>query len=478
MLVTMFPGVVRNSMSAAAACHAGMTAVIFPGLIVPWLEHMFPPIPLIEQVHRTPMLIFGVLEECLAAAFLALWRAARDYRVFRTLGFFYAIVGSEQFLQYIGGYTPPVWSLRALAVGLLVDAAGQAMQVQGRAWTRLFWPIYLFAGIATWFPGMEFANDLPALCSEVALGVLIVQGFQRDNSRDRLVAAAFTVHFIVRLTISSAFQHVTGLRNFVTIGGWQWQYTTMGITFLGTVTLAILVRDLVRDRAEKQRLARELAASRAVQQVLIPERTPAIPGFEIRSVYEPYGEVGGDFFQILPLPGGGALIGIGDVSGKGMPAAMMVSMLVGTLHALVEMTTSPGQLLAGLNRLTQGRSHGGFTTCMILRVETSGTVTFANAGHISPYCNGREMHSENGLPLGLVASAAYAESSFELREGEQLTLVTDGVVEARNNAGELFGFARTAAIAAESAESIARQAQRFGQEDDITVLSLAREAIR
>jgi len=119
------------------------TAMLFAS-VAPLMQQLFPQVPLIEQVHRTPTLIFGVLECSLAAAFLALWRAAQDYRVFRTLGFFYAIVGVEQFLQYFGGFTPTEWSLRALAVGVLVAAAGEAMQVTHRGWTRLFWPIYLF----------------------------------------------------------------------------------------------------------------------------------------------------------------------------------------------------------------------------------------------------------------------------------------------------------------------------------------------
>jgi hypothetical protein len=446
------------------------------GADVPLMQQLFPPLPLVEQVHRTPMLIFGVLEECLAAAFLALWWAARDYRVFRILGLFYAIVGTEQFLQYFGGYNPPVWTLRALAVSLLVEAAGAAMQVRRRGWTRLFWPVYLFAAIATWIPGMAWVNDLPALFSEIALGILIVLGVWYGSRRDRMIAAAFLVHFIVRLTISTNFQRVTGMKNYIVIGGWQWQYTTMGITGLGMVTLAILVGGLIQDRAEKQRLSAELAASRAVQQVLIPEQTQAVPGFRIQSVYEPFGEVGGDFFQILPLADGGALIAIGDVSGKGVPAAMMVSLLVGTLHALLETTTSPGRLLAGLNRCTLGRSRGGFTTCLILRVDAEGAGLMANAGHISPYCNGVEMACENGLPLGLVADASYAESGFSLKAGEQLTLMTDGVVEARTPAGELFGFDRTADLSREPAEKVALAAQAFGQDDDITVLTVSRSA--
>lgn len=439
------------------------------------LMQMFPPVPLIEQVHRTPTLIFGVLEVCLAAAFLALWQAARDYRVFRTLGFFYFIVGGEQFLQYIGGHSPPMWSLRALAVALLVEAAGEAMQVPHRKWTRLFWPVYLFAAIATWIPSMEFVNDLPAVFSEVALAVLIVQGFRRGNFRDRMVASAFAVHSVVRLTISNSFQHLTGMKNYFTIGGWEWQYTTAGITLLGMVTLAILVRDLIQDRAEKQRLAAELAASRAVQQVLIPEKTPVIPGFQIQSVYKPYGEVGGDFYQILPVAEGGALVAIGDVSGKGMPAAMMVSLLVGALHALVETTTSPGKLLDGLNRLVQGRGHGGFTTCLILHVSADGAVRFANAGHISPYRQGKELPGENGLPLGLVADITYPESTFTLNAGEELMLMSDGVAEAQDAEGRLFGFDRIDEMLCNgiTASALANAAQDFGQEDDITVLTVA-----
>ena len=449
-----------------------MTASFLTSMSAPLMQQLSPPVPLIEQVHRTPMLIFGVLQLCLAAAFLALWRAARDYRVFSTLGFFYACVGTDQFLQYVGGYSPPMWSLSAVAVALLVEAAGEAMQIPRRRWTRVLWPVYFFAAVGTWFPSMAWVNDLPLIFSEPVLGILIIQGFRRRNRRDRIVAAAFTFHFFMRLTISSNFQHLSGMKNYFTIGGWQWQYTTCGITALGAVTLAILVRDLVRDRAEKQRLAAELAASRAVQQVLIPEEIPTVAGFQIHSVYRPYGEVGGDFYQILPVSDGGLLIAIGDVSGKGMPAAMMVSLLVGTLHALVETTTSPGQLLAGLNRLTQARSHGGFTTCLILRVAADGAATFANAGHVSPYRNGIEVECENGLPLGLVAGVAYAESAFELAAGDQLTLVTDGVVEARDQAGELFGFERAATLSINSAEAIAQAAQTFGQDDDITVLTV------
>jgi hypothetical protein len=448
-----------------------MTAALTLAAAVPLTERLFPPQSLIDQAQHTPMLVLGVLLCCLAAAFLALWQAARDYRVFRVLGMFYLVVGVQELLRYSGSEVA-FWSLRAISVGFLVAAAGEAMQVPHRRWTWLFWPIYLFVAIAVWFPSLEFTADWPVLVSEIPLGILIVLGFKRGNARDRMIAAAFFFYLLVRLTLSNSVQRSTGMKTYAAIG-----YTTCTLTALGAVTLAILVRDLVRDRSEKQRLAAELAASRAVQQVLIPEEIPTIPGFSIQAVYKPFGEVGGDFFQIIPLSDGAALIVIGDVSGKGMPAAMLVSLLVGALHALAKATSSPAQLLAGLNESVQGRSRGGFTTCLILHIEAEGAMTLANAGHIPPYLNGMELSCENGLPLGLIADTDYRESTLRLGLDDRLTLLTDGVLEARSEKGELFGFERTAACAGEPAEAIAAAAQAFGQDDDITVLTVARRAV-
>jgi hypothetical protein len=221
-------------------------------------------------------------------------------------------------------------------------------------------------------------------------------------------------------------------------------------------------------------MEREFQNAREVQQVLVPEALPAIPGFNLTSAYKPAQEVGGDFFQILSTGEGGALIVIGDVSGKGMPAAMTVSLLVGTMRTLAHYTQSPGEILTAMNYRMLSRSAGGFTTCLVVRVDSDGTLTVANAGHLAPYVNGHELALKNGLPLGLEAKTTYAESTFKLGANEQLTLLTDGVVEARDRTGELYGFPRTAEIATGSAEEIAQAARDFGQEDDITVLTLSR----
>ncbi|HWE85640.1 MAG TPA: PP2C family protein-serine/threonine phosphatase [Terracidiphilus sp.] len=454
-----------------------IAAVLLLDAGVPLIERLFRPVPLVQQLQQTPLLIGFVLMCCLAAAYLALWRAAPDFRAFRSLGIFYAIVGLEQFCQYFGG-TALYWTLVALATAMLVEAAGEAMQAPHLGWTRLLWPIYAFAGIAGWFPSLAFVHEWPIVLSEPTLAVLIVQSLRGGNRRDRMVAAAFSAFVLVRITVSSTFQHLTGMKNYAVIGGWQWHLPSAVLTLLGAVTLTILVRDLVRDRGEKQRLGAELAAARAVQQVLIPEEIPAIPGFDIQSVYKPYGDVGGDLFQILPVRNeegaGGVLVIIGDVSGKGMPAAMTVSLLVGTVRTLAHYTQRPGEILTAMNQRMLTRSHGGFTTCLVLRADADGTLTIANAGHIAPYVDGEELQLENGLPLGISADTIYTESTFQLSPGKQLTLLTDGVIEARDKTGALFGFERSASLSTRGVEAIAQAAQAFGQDDDITVLSVTR----
>ena len=232
---------------------------------------------------------------------------------------------------------------------------------------------------------------------------------------------------------------------------------------------------LRRIQNRNREVEQEIAAARSVQQILIPDQLPTIPGLRIESAYLPAQEVGGDFFQILPLPQGGVLAAIGDVSGKGLPAAMMVSLLVGKLQTLADSTSSPAEILNGLNRGLHARSRGGFTTCLILRADPDGNLTIANAGHLFPYKNGAEMSIENGLPLGLSENETYTETYSRLDESEQLTLVTDGVVEARGKDGEIFGFARTQAISNLPAEAIAQTAQDFGQDDDISVIAITRK---
>ncbi len=240
--------------------------------------------------------------------------------------------------------------------------------------------------------------------------------------------------------------------------------------------LAFLIRRFASSRAQEERYSADLEAARTLQHVLIPETLPSIPGLDISIAYHPAQEVGGDFYQILSLPVTAAnaqsdtLIVIGDVAGKGLPAAMTVSMLVGALRSIVETTRSPAEILAGLNRRLVGRG-SGFTTCLAMRLSSSGNLILANAGHLAPYRNGQEILTSPALPLGLDPSAVFAEETYRLAQGDRLTLLTDGVPEATSHK-ELFGFERTAEISASPAGAIAEAALHFGQADDITVLSI------
>ncbi|MDE3148810.1 MAG: serine/threonine-protein phosphatase, partial [Acidobacteriota bacterium] len=237
--------------------------------------------------------------------------------------------------------------------------------------------------------------------------------------------------------------------------------------------MIFLVRRFSAARQEEARLSQEMEAARSVQSLLIPAVPPATPGFAVEHVYLPASEVGGDFFQVLPGDDGSLLIVVGDVSGKGLKAAMTVSAIVGALRN--EKERQPGQVLRNLNYVLLGEV-SGFATCAAVLISADGGMTLANAGHLPPYCNGKELATPNGLPLGIVAGCSYEETHYELIPGDRLTFVSDGVVEARDVKGELLGFERAAALASKPAATIAEAAQRWGQGDDITVLSVTRTA--
>lgn len=425
-----------------------------------------------DPLRDRPVLILCTFEFCLAGACLTLWRAAPDFKVFRGLGAFFALTGMDHALQYFTGQSARVY-VGALTSPILVEAAADAMQEKRRRWTRLLWPFYAMEFFSGFVPWLGFAQSWGVDASEMALGWMSLRGLGRGG-RIRLVAAAFAVFTLFRLTLCAEFRAITSIPIYLEIHGWRAYVVSPVSVMLGILTLVVCFHDLLRDRRDKQRLASEMEAARAVQQVLIPEEIHRIPGFAIESMYRPAGEVGGDFFQILPTATGGVLTVIGDVSGKGMPAAMTVSLLVGTVRTLAHFVQSPGEILAAMNQRMMARSAGGFTTCLVLRADPDGALVAANAGHLAPYVDGRELALENGLPLGLAAGTVYAESRFELPPGVQLTLITDGVVEARDKSGRLLGFESTCALCTRPAEEIMRAAQAFGQEDDITVVTLAR----
>ncbi len=234
--------------------------------------------------------------------------------------------------------------------------------------------------------------------------------------------------------------------------------------------LTILFREQRRIAQERAAFAGEMEAAREIQQYLIPEKLPPTPGLTIRSVYHPSREVGGDFFQVLPdSRDGSTLIVVGDVAGKGLKAGMLAALIVGAIRTAFKFTSDPGSILALLNERLQDR---GLVTCLAMRIDCDGNAELANAGHLPPYVNGKELILDGALPLGALPAVSFPTQRFHLSEGESLLFVSDGVVEARNAEGELFGFERTSALSTQPADKIAQAAQTFGQEDDITVLTL------
>jgi Stage II sporulation protein E (SpoIIE) len=232
----------------------------------------------------------------------------------------------------------------------------------------------------------------------------------------------------------------------------------------------------IRLQREKASLESEMAAARVIQRVMVPEEQPTIPGYRLESVYKPAAQVGGDFFQVIPVKSGTTLVIVGDVSGKGLTSAMIVSMMVGMLGTITGFTEEPVAILGELNRRLCARAHGGFVTCEVVRLDPDGAVTFANAGHLPPYLNGKEVPMPGSLPLGVSSASTYEQFAFVLGAGDRLFLLTDGIVEAQNQEGQLLGFAKVEALLQEgaTARALAETAERHGQADDITAICIER----
>jgi hypothetical protein len=238
------------------------------------------------------------------------------------------------------------------------------------------------------------------------------------------------------------------------------------------VIVVIIFGRFLRIHRDQERASSELAAARSVQELMIPQEKLSTPGFEVDSIYNPANEVGGDFFHVEPTRDGGLLIVIGDVAGKGLRAAMNVSMLMGALRRTAD--RSPARILQSINRVLVGSD--SFTTCQAAYFAPNGELVIANAGHLPPYLNSQEIDLPGGLPLGVLDDITYEEVRLYLHPGDRVLFLSDGVVEARQPSGELFGFDRVHNLTGQTAWYIADAAKSFGQEDDITVLTVKRLA--
>jgi len=437
---------------------------------------------------------------------LALFAARPADREYLWFGIYELLTGVQHLVDESPLFNPVGWLGYAFLAGVLAEASWLfflffLVRILNRPKNWLYWTAIVtvvlqflamgafqmaWIGSSSW----AMARSLTLIPYFACILTLLYQGTRRGVPDAKLllvpVAICYTSWFSLNiygiLILSGQAWIQPHFAWFFELATWPFPISVQDVADLLMLLsiVAILPMRFARTRRDEQRFAGELEAARTVQTVLIPAEVPEVPGLEIRSVYKPAGHVGGDFFQVIPIASGphagSALIVIGDVSGKGMPAAMTVSLLVGTVRTLAHYTQSPDEILRKMNQRMLARSSGGFTTCLVLRADPDGTLTASNAGHIAPYLDGKELSLENGFPLGLAPEANYPESIFRLSAEAQLTLMTDGVVEARNRTGELFGFPRTASIATQSAESIAHTAQSFGQDDDITVLTVIRSA--
>ncbi len=347
-------------------------------------------------------------------------------------------------------------------------------------------------GSVSWLPGLSLAQEFylsvpDFLLSTIMLPAVLIVHWRRGNREAALillpvlVSSASSIPWVFRLLITTLGHPYTeswATKPIVRIGIFNIDLIFLGNFLIPSILgLIILLRSNRMSREAEVHLG-QLAAAREVQQILLPAGIEATPGFAVDTAYLPAQQVGGDFFQIIPVDFNGILVVVGDVAGKGLPAAMMVSVLVGAIRTLATFTQKPAEVLAQLNERLVGRTGGGFSTAIAAHIAPDGVTSIANAGHLSPYLDGEELELPGALPLGIVSGTTYDTVNFQIERGSRLTFYSDGVIEAQNPKGELMGFERGRELSTQSADAIVAAAHTFGQSDDITVVTIVRDANR
>jgi predicted ester cyclase len=264
----------------------------------------------------------------------------------------------------------------------------------------------------------------------------------------------------------------------------------------GSLGLSELLRRqrLEQEISERERIEQEMRVARRIQHASLPEEVPTLEGWQITPYYQPAREVGGDFYDFHLLAGGRLGLVVGDATGKGVPAALVMSTTCGMLQAVSQTldSTSPGEVLERVNETLLTRIPPNmFATCFYAILDAgSASLRYANAGHDLPYLwhggDAGELRAR-GMPLGLMPGMSYEEGEISLREGNCVLFYSDGLVEAHDPKGEMFGFPRLRTLIAEHAEKESLEealleelysfvGEGWEQEDDITLLTLRRSA--
>jgi predicted ester cyclase len=260
---------------------------------------------------------------------------------------------------------------------------------------------------------------------------------------------------------------------------------------MGTIGLKLRGQRLEQEIRERERVEQELRVARSIQQAALPKEVPDLVGWRISPYYQPAREVGGDFYEFLELDDGRVSFAVGDATGKGVPAAFVMSATCALLGGVATSSGSPpGEVLARVNEAVLTRIPPNmFVTCFYAILEPqSGHLSYANAGHDLPYLHRNGAAEElraRGMPLGLMPKMSYEEKEVILEAGDSVLLYSDGLVEAHNPEGEMFGFPRLRELMAEYGEErslgdllleelYSFVGEGWEQEDDITLLTLQR----
>ncbi len=258
------------------------------------------------------------------------------------------------------------------------------------------------------------------------------------------------------------------------------------------IKVAQLIREQQAEAEERERIQQELKVAALIQQTLLPKELPSIPGWDVDAFYRPAREVGGDFYDFIDLGRDRLGVVIGDVTDKGVPAALVMATSRSMLRAAALRHDSPGAVLADVNSaLVLEIPPAMFVTCLYAIVDTrGGEVVFANAGHNLPYVRRKDGVLElraTGMPLGLMPGVTYDEQNHQLADGEWMVLTSDGITEAHDPENNMYGFARLMArIAAQKRErdlinDLVKDVERWSgagaeQEDDVTLVVVRRTA--
>jgi serine phosphatase RsbU (regulator of sigma subunit)/ketosteroid isomerase-like protein len=259
-----------------------------------------------------------------------------------------------------------------------------------------------------------------------------------------------------------------------------------------------IVEDLAQEIRKREHVEQELLVARRIQQAALPKEVPELEGWQISPLYRPAWEVGGDFYDFHLLLEGRLGVVVGDATGKGVPAALVMSTTCGMLQLAAQEldSSSPSELLRQVNEALLARIPSNmFVTCFYAILDSkSGSLMYANAGHDLPYLRRRNGYAEElrarGMPLGLMSGTGYEEKETVLEAGEAALFYSDGLVEAHAPRGEMFGFPRLRGLVAEHGEEekplgdflieelYSFVGEGWEQEDDITLLTLERSPIR